>query len=177
MGRFQLSGGVPRWTTSLLQSVGGSSRVRQAVGWIRPLRFGRSAAGHPPDRSPSILNGDLRPLRRRVTGGVEEGPQNLQLKGHLQTFRHNFISTALLGRTPEAVVCDWVGHVDPEILKLYTHIRQEQSRQFMDRLSGGGRPPPPVLEEEIVMMSAMSIQHTVRKSRKIKNEKAATISQ
>lgn len=60
------------------------------------------------------------------------------LKGHLHTFRHAFISAALTKGTPEAVVRRWVGHVDPEILNLYTHIADQASQEAMRRLAKGG---------------------------------------
>ena len=31
---------------------------------------------------------------------------------------------------PEAVVRGWVGHVDPEILRLYTHVSDDVSRMM-----------------------------------------------
>ena len=37
---------------------------------------------------------------------------------------------------PEAIVRQWVGHVDPEMLKLYTHILDEASQAAMQRLAG-----------------------------------------
>ena len=54
---------------------------------------------------------------------------------HLHTFRHAFISNAITKGTPEAVVRDWVGHVDADILKLYTHIADQDSQAAMRRLA------------------------------------------
>ena len=59
----------------------------------------------------------------------------LGLKGHLHTFRHSFINHALTLGTPEAVVRSWVGHVDAEIIALYTHIASEASKAAMQRLA------------------------------------------
>lgn len=50
---------------------------------------------------------------------------NAQRTGHLW---------AIINRIPEAVIRQWVGHVDPRILQLYTHIADEQSQQAMARL-------------------------------------------
>ena len=35
---------------------------------------------------------------------------------------------------PEPIVREWVGHVDHEIIKHYTHVASEQSRNAMDRI-------------------------------------------
>ena len=58
------------------------------------------------------------------------------LNGHLHTFRHTFISQALSRGVPEAVVRDWVGHVDPSILRLYTHISQATSTSYVEKFAG-----------------------------------------
>lgn len=62
--------------------------------------------------------------------------KKLGLVGKLHTFRHTYISQALTRGVPEAVVRQWVGHVDPEILRLYTHVADEVSRAYMSRFSG-----------------------------------------
>jgi len=59
------------------------------------------------------------------------------LKGHVHTFRHAFISHALVGGVPEASVREWVGHVDAEILRHYTHIASASSQAAMQRLAEG----------------------------------------
>jgi integrase/recombinase XerD len=64
----------------------------------------------------------------------------LGLKGHLHTFRHSFISHALTEGVPEAIVRQWVGHVDSEVLKLYTHIADHASKDAMKRLAEGKQP-------------------------------------
>jgi integrase len=61
---------------------------------------------------------------------------SLGLKGHLHTFRHSFISQALSRGVPEAVVRDWVGHVDPSILRLYTHISEATSTSYLEKFAG-----------------------------------------
>jgi integrase len=61
--------------------------------------------------------------------------KELGLSGHLHTFRHSFISHALTERTAEATVRSWVGHVDAEIMKTYTHINDTASQAAMQRLA------------------------------------------
>jgi len=53
---------------------------------------------------------------RRLLGELKRILAPLGLTGKLHTFRHSFISNALLRGTPVAVVKEWVGHVDDEIL-------------------------------------------------------------
>lgn len=72
---------------------------------------------------------------RRLLEHLKRILKRLGLEGKVHTFRHSFISHALIKGTPEAIVRKWVGHVDPEILKLYTHIADEASQAAMQRLS------------------------------------------
>lgn len=51
--------------------------------------------------------------------------------GKLHTFRHSFISDALANGISTATVRAWVGHVSEEILKLYTHVLEDQSQAAM----------------------------------------------
>ena len=60
----------------------------------------------------------------------------LGLVGHLHTFRHAFISHAAIRGIPEAIIRKWVGHVDADVLKIYTHIADEASQAAMQRLTG-----------------------------------------
>jgi integrase len=60
----------------------------------------------------------------------------LGLPGHVHTFRHAFISRALTEGIPVAIVRQWVGHVDAEVIKLYTHIADPSSQAAMQRLEG-----------------------------------------
>jgi exosome complex RNA-binding protein Rrp42 (RNase PH superfamily) len=53
----------------------------------------------------------------------------------LHTFRHSFISHALPQGIPEAMVRQWMGHVDQEVLRHYTHIVDAASQAAMQRLS------------------------------------------
>ena len=72
---------------------------------------------------------------RRLLEYLKRVVKKLGLVGHLHTFRHAFISTALTNGIPEAVVRSWVGHVDSEIMRLYTHINNQTSQAAMARLA------------------------------------------
>jgi site-specific recombinase XerD len=72
---------------------------------------------------------------RRLLQYLKRLLKKLGLKGHLHTFRHAFISNALINGTPQAIVRQWVGHVDAEILKLYTHIADAAPQAAMQRLA------------------------------------------
>jgi site-specific recombinase XerD len=71
---------------------------------------------------------------RRVLYHLKKALKKLGLKGHLHTFRHSLISHALVSGTPATVVREWAGHLDPAILKLYTHIADADSKAYMDKL-------------------------------------------
>ena len=79
---------------------------------------------------------------RRLLAYLKCVLKQLELPGHLHTFRHSFISHALTSGVPEAIVQQWVGHVDREVLKLYTHIADSASRDAMRRLAGSGETRP-----------------------------------
>jgi integrase len=68
--------------------------------------------------------------------------KSLGLSGHLHTFRHSFISHALTQGIAEAVVRRWVGHVDDEIIRRYTHIADEVSKAAMSRLAAASASSP-----------------------------------
>jgi len=72
---------------------------------------------------------------RRLLAGLKRVLKKLDLPGKLHTFRHTFISNALLKGTAVAVVRDWVGHVTPEIIDLYTHVHNDASQTAMQRLA------------------------------------------
>ena len=72
---------------------------------------------------------------RRLLEYLKRVISRLGLRGHLHTFRHSFISHALTLGTPEAIVRQWVGHVDPEVLKIYTHVFDDASQAAMQRLA------------------------------------------
>jgi integrase len=72
---------------------------------------------------------------RRLLAGLKAVLKPLGLTGKLHTFRHYFISNALLNKTPEAMVRKWVGHVDAKVMELYTHMTDDASQAAMQRLS------------------------------------------
>jgi integrase len=72
---------------------------------------------------------------RRLLQHLQRVLKRLNLPGHLHTFRHSFISHALTQGIAEAVVRTWVGHVDAEILKRYTHVADAISKAAMARLA------------------------------------------
>ncbi len=75
--------------------------------------------------------GDRQISERRLLRVLKRLLKKLELNGHLHTFRHSFISRAVINGVPEAVIRQWVGHVDPRVLQLYTHIADAQSQQAM----------------------------------------------
>jgi integrase/recombinase XerD len=84
---------------------------------------------------PADCRGAARQVRqRRLLDYLKRVLKKLSLKGHLHTFRHSFISLALARGTPESKVRAWVGHVDPEIMKRYTHIADSESHEAMRQL-------------------------------------------
>jgi len=113
-------------------------------------------------RSAKYPQGDHPISERRVLEYLKKVLKRLGLPGHLHTFRHAFISNALMQGIPEAIVRQWVGHVDPEILKFYTHILDESSQAAMQRLADRNKPTVPPASagpaEEVETGSAQ-IQH------------------
>jgi integrase len=87
--------------------------------------------------SPRYPHGDHQVSERRLLRALKRVLAGLGLTGHLHTFRHAFISKSLTAGVPEAVVREWVGHVDRDILKLYTHIASAASQAAMRRFVGG----------------------------------------
>jgi integrase len=78
---------------------------------------------------------------RRLLAALKRLLARLGLPGHLHTFRHAFISKALTGGIAESVVREWVGHVDRDVMKLYTHIASATSQEAMRKLSQPGPAP------------------------------------
>jgi len=78
--------------------------------------------------------GDHQISERRLLKSLKRTLAKLNLAGHLHTFRHSYISRAIFNGVPEAVVRSWVGHVDEETIRLYTHIASQQSQQAMQTL-------------------------------------------
>jgi site-specific recombinase XerD len=85
--------------------------------------------------SPTVPEKGRQWTERRLLGALKRVLKRLKLPGKIHTFRHTFISNALLNGMPVAVVQEWVGHVDPEIIKLYTHVHNEASQAAMQRLT------------------------------------------
>jgi len=86
--------------------------------------------------SPRYPRGDHQLSERRLLRALKRVLRDLGLPGHLHTFRHAFISKSLMAGIPEAVVRDWVGHVDRDILRLYTHSASAASQAEMRRFAG-----------------------------------------
>lgn len=76
---------------------------------------------------------------RRLLAALKRVLDSLGLPGKLHTFRHAFVSNALLEGTAVTVVREWVGHVDDEVLKLYTHVHAHASQVAMQRLAEANR--------------------------------------
>ena len=73
---------------------------------------------------------------RRLLSALKRVLKKLKFDGKLHTFRHSFISHALLKGIPVAVVKQWVGHVDPNVIDLYTHVHDAASQAAMKKLAG-----------------------------------------
>jgi integrase len=74
---------------------------------------------------------------RRALAHLKTVLKKVGLPGHLHTFRHSFVSHALISGAEPSVVQEWVGHVDPEIMKVYTHIADQHSRKVMRKILPG----------------------------------------
>lgn len=97
-----------------------------------------------PRRSPWVVTSPRVPAggpefkqvsERRLLQSLKTTLKKLGLPGHLHTFRHTFISSALANGTTESTLRSWVGHLDPETLKTYTHVHDRTSQAEMHRLS------------------------------------------
>jgi integrase len=79
--------------------------------------------------------GPARQIRqRRLLDYLQRQLKKLNLRGHLHTFRHTFISLAITRGIDVATIRKWVGHVDRETLDFYTHIASHDSHAAMRRL-------------------------------------------
>lgn len=85
--------------------------------------------------SPTFPHSGRQWSERRLLAALKRVLKALKLPGKLHTFRHTFISNALLNNTPVAVVREWAGHVDDEVIKLYTHVHNDASQEAMQRLT------------------------------------------
>jgi site-specific recombinase XerD len=137
-----------------------TARTRAALEGLP--RRGRWVVTAPP--SPRYPRVGRQVSERRLLGVLKRVLGRLSLEGHLHTFRHAFISTALTKGVPEAVVREWVGHVDRDIMKLYTHIASEASQAAMRRFAGeaatGGVGGEPTDADEVRDPVSARIQHT-----------------
>lgn len=127
------------WTpkTGDQRSIPMSPRARATLA-IRPRRGRWVFTAKPSGDDPK---GTRRMSDRRLLDGLRRVLDRLGLPGHLHTFRHAFISRALTGGIPESVVREWVGHVDRDVMKLYTHIASATSQEAMRKLSKPGEKP------------------------------------
>ncbi|MCA9032134.1 MAG: tyrosine-type recombinase/integrase [Planctomycetaceae bacterium] len=72
---------------------------------------------------------------RRLLRSLKRLLKRLNIRGHLHTFRHAFISNALSKGVPESEVRAIVGHVDDKIIRLYTHIADRRLQQAIESIS------------------------------------------
>lgn len=82
-----------------------------------------------PDTVRNILKRDvLKQLAGRfpATGGAKSFSD-----GRLHSFRHFFCSACANNRVPEAMVMNWLGHQDSEMVRYYYHLHDDVARQFM----------------------------------------------
>ena len=77
---------------------------------------------------------------RIVLSQLKKVLKQLGLPGHVHTFRHSFISHALIRGVPEALVRQWVGHVDPQTIRTYTHIADRDSHAQIEGLFAAKAP-------------------------------------
>jgi site-specific recombinase XerD len=110
--------------------------------------FGRLPRGECPwvFSRPSLLSSSSKPSNRMIREGsvltsLKRVLKSLGLTGHVHTFRHSFISHALMRGVPEAIVRDWVGHVDAQTIRWYTHISDKESHAQMERLFAADQAP------------------------------------
>ncbi|QDT66316.1 Tyrosine recombinase XerC [Calycomorphotria hydatis] len=80
-------------------------------------------------------DGDHQISDRRLLESLKRTLTKVRLEGHLHTFRHSFISHAIVKGVPEAIIRSWAGHVDQKTLAHYTHISSSASRDAMRNLS------------------------------------------
>ncbi len=86
-------------------------------------------------------HGDHQLQESRLLEYLQRRLERLYLQGMIHTFRHSFITNALLAGIPEAIVRQWVGHLDRDVTKIYTHVRSSDSQAAMQRLSDLMAPP------------------------------------
>lgn len=68
--------------------------------------------------------------------------KNLGLKGHLHTFKHSFVTHAVIDCGIERdIVRSWVGTLDDGVLDYYVHISDDALHNAMRRLSDSSKTP------------------------------------
>jgi integrase len=103
---------------------------------------------------------------RRLLSALKGVLKKLELPGKLHTFRHTFISNALLQGTPVSVVREWVGHVDEEVIRLYTHVHNDASQAAMQRLAeANNRLQPPEEHGNDAGTGSAQSQHSHKEGR------------
>lgn len=101
-----------------------------------PLAPGRDDAGFAVPPQPG-----RQWTERRLLAALRRVLKQLKLPEKLHTFRHSFISNALLEGTAVAVLREWVGHIDRSIIDLYTHIHNGPSPAVMQRRTEANHEP------------------------------------
>ena len=121
------------WTTKTgnVRSIPISARARKVL-QAQPRRSRWVFTARASKRYPQ---GDHQISERRLLESLKRTLKKLGLKGHLHTFRHSFISRAIVQGIPEAIIRKWVGHVDHKTLQHYTHIADRESQAAMQRLN------------------------------------------
>lgn len=77
----------------------------------------------------------LKPLESRFPSP----PGALGFKdGRLHSFRHFFCSTCANEGTPERIVSAWLGHASGAMLRVYYHMRDDESRRWMEKVNFAG---------------------------------------
>jgi len=109
---------------------------------------------------------------RRLLAALKKVLKQLHLPGKLHTFRHTFISNAAMNGVPEAVIREWVGHVDEQILRHYTHVHSEASQEAMKRMVEKNLRSQEAKKSQTRMVSdSAQIQHNPEEDGNEKNAK------
>ena len=59
----------------------------------------------------------------------------------LHDLRHSYVTRLIEAGVSEAIVRELVGHIDPMVLRRYTHIRREAKKKAIEQAFGGGAEP------------------------------------
>jgi len=71
-----------------------------------------------------VLNKHLHPLLRKL--GLK--------RGGMHGFRHHRVSTLVMAGTPIKVIKKWIGHGSEEMIRRYTHLRPDFTRDELARV-------------------------------------------